>query len=383
MQINPVSLWLDTSYELYAGKAGTISWVLENVSKKLLVDFSIKLQLDHSDNEVVVSQYKANRHALKQGERVTWHQNARATIPGKRAIGVEVLCEFEDGQHFRLLSSSQEIFNFKEIKKGRILECEAECSAVDQMFPDSLDLSEYDSIKVRYINSSVDNQKSPDIIGMQVSETKSCLSSLQGAHVDLSEQENLKLIPLRLDLHIDALYPHVNIDKLSTSWPGLGDLQLDFVDENKQKRKASCEVGDHFIVEIKSQRKTGYLTLLSQGSSGEFYVLAPHDWMDADKFRMEAGVARYWYGDLFPLPDERFADWVEFNEAGVERVFALLTQDKPLIPSPLIPNPKPVSKMSEEEVRAILQEALTRSGTSFALAKVTVVTPANAWARNK
>lgn len=370
----PLKLFLDKSRCPAAGRWGAIFWGVMNVSQQKIVELRIELfcgKPGRMTEGIKAEFYEQDHHkTINANTMKGCSQHVTAGV-GDYDLDVKVSGRFDDGQQFCFVSNSTPTFSFGEID-SRTLEIKIGKSGLLKNMREYM--ANFQNVRIEAGDDLLADGAGV-LAGMITPEARTV------AQLNTVKLDNLIEVPLKM-AHTEGMYP-LDIDKLSTSWPVLGDLQLDFVDENKQKRKTSCEVGDHFIVRIKSSRTTGYLTLLSQGSSGEFYVLAPHDWMDADKFRMEAGVARYWYGDLFPLPDERFADWVEFNEAGVERVFALLTQDKPLIPSPLIPNPKPVSKMSEEEVRAILEEALTRSGTSFALAKVTVVTPANAWARNQ
>lgn len=172
---------------------------------------------------------------------------------------------------------------------------------------------------------------------------------------------------------LPGLHP-LQLDTVAGHWPRLSKaLQIEFVDTQDRpvhralvsRHASACDNYRARIVTVQS----GCLTLIAQGASGTYYLLAPNP-HGLGNSPLPAGT-HFFPGapvlDVAQLPAEQRRLYFSLP-AGNEHLLAALT------PDPLFPQAMPLgSRLSEELVAQLLAHAYAQPGSLLALAKVATV----------
>ena len=170
---------------------------------------------------------------------------------------------------------------------------------------------------------------------------------------------------------VAGLYP-LDLAMLVAHWPNRRTgLSLSFVNPAGHPitrawvshNEALCDLYRARLITV----SPGYLTLISQGSSGNFYLMCPNP--HGVGIGSLAGQSTCFFPgpellDVSQLPLEE-QEWVFGFPAGTERLLALLT------PAPLWPQPMPVqSQLTEDALRELFNAARHTLGSEICLATV-------------
>lgn len=170
---------------------------------------------------------------------------------------------------------------------------------------------------------------------------------------------------------IAGLYP-LDLDTLVAHWPNRQrGLSLTFVDKDSRRISQAFASSDVDQSDLYRARLTtissGYLTLISQGSSGNYYLMFPNP--QGIGLAPLATQSTYFFPgpellDVNQLPyDER--EWTFGFPTGTERLLALLTTQ------PLWPEAPPVlSKMTQELLVELFLAALQSPNSEVSLARI-------------
>lgn len=170
---------------------------------------------------------------------------------------------------------------------------------------------------------------------------------------------------------IAGLYP-LDLDTLVAHWPNQQrGLSLTFVDKDNRPISQAFACSDVDQSDLYRARLTtvspGYLTLISQGASGNYYLMFPNP-QGIGLAPLSAQSTCFFPGpellDVSQLPyDEQ--EWTFAFPTGTERLLALLTTQ------PLWSEAPPVlSKLTQEALVELFRAARQSSGSEVSLAKI-------------
>ncbi len=188
------------------------------------------------------------------------------------------------------------------------------------------------------------------------------------------KEENLHEEKLHPCDSLKGIHP-VDFKLLDETWQGKS-FMLDFVDEDGHSWNKKPAVGDIYRIRIRS-RGDGYLTLIGQGSSKTFFILAPNNTSPAESFLLKAGQTYYYPSQHFlsfeGMVDHRGEPIVrfDFGDPGLEIVLATLTSG-PVYGQNSIFFQNELCDLDEAAVTALLETINKQEEAALAVASIEV-----------
>lgn len=355
----PVMLYFDESIVMMPGRDEVIRWGVLNCAAKAITDLRIELS---SANRQSAEAYfgKLSRGLwIEPGVYGVIVQNLKiADGEGRRAFDVHVSGTLEDGSFFDLVSLQPSIFKFCGPDDAtRRMDIEIGGGGILNNLGDY-----YDQCKIRIEGSAI-------LDFAQVSPRKQgCESNLDSKGTEI-DPGSLRPVHLTWSQAIDGLLP-LDLERFAAAWRGRRGLSLHFIDEERRPRGQAARVKDVYSLHVVAH-DVGYLTIVAQGTTGEFFLFAPNTSTTPDTFYIQAGSSRFLPGELLPLPltdRPTMGDMLMFCDAGEERILTLLT------PRPLLEEPVNfrLEECQPETIIKLLRAAAEMSGASLAFAKILV-----------
>lgn len=328
----PIKVALVTDSIVEAGGEGTLRWKLVNQLNEAITDFQLTLE---SSNRRIVFEgghvgfsvpagagFDASISVNLTDTRLN-HIVFRPRVEARTASGFALTMELLKELELRNLPRAGEEPSFTFISNGHA-------------HLDKVDLSSYRNVHVRMEQlSAMTNVRLP-AGGRVTVETSggiagnSDLNQFSAGPTSLTMKQHdpdalveisgflLTVVPPALGLS------PLSLDQFVSAWPHGRSVQAGFVDADGRPRQGHARVNDIYRLHVRPDR-SGFLTLITQGTSRNYYLMAPTANGNA---QLEPHRDYYWPGALFAGDAD---DWA-FLEAGEERILALLT-DVPLIPS--------------------------------------------------
>jgi hypothetical protein len=375
-----VRLFLSVSGEPKPACQCVLAWhVVNDEAADELSDFEINLFAGHPEARVENLEYNPARlqRRIGPGERAPLSSSVTPRVEGDYSFDIMLSGRDRSGRVFRFHSVNSWLFSaVRDTQVKMTIEVDEGSGVANaRKFASGAGVSE---VTIRGKRGSIiDGSSSADLhLNAQASE-----STDQGTRVRLLSGEGEVEIPLREYAADEGLNP-LDLELFSAAWPkGRGGVRVRFVDADGRPRQGTCKLKETYRLQVEAETP-GYLTLISQGSSGKYYGIVPNTISGAEAARVRTGVIIHYPGELLPLPTPSLGhtDCIRFNPpAGVERVLAVLT------PEPLVIEPWPINleqgfqRLTEEQVCDLLSRACAMREASVSYAVMNVEQEGPGW----
>lgn len=340
-----ISLFLDQSPIRIAGDSALLHWWVCNNGNQPI--HQLKLELMNMDAEAI-SRHQDDVTLHPDGEKHRISSILKIRESGHYALPLHITARFADGKPLELTSAYEPIFSYESAQKDG----------------DTTLIVKGDAL-IKGIRSS--GKLHIEVGGNAIIKDIDFGSGRQAPHTmhghTAPEESALTEVKLRI-LEPQGIHP-VNLEKLLAYWPHSNHLTIKFTNEQGQALK-QARVNDLYRLQIRTFAD-GYLTLISRGSSGKFYVMAPNT-VGLGVERLANGRHDFPGPPLLPM-DNMPVDEQEifFADSGTESMLALLSKG-PLLPKPM----QPFSPIPEHLLAELLLHARSQPDTDIGLAQIEV-----------
>lgn len=366
----PLRLFLDRTSPLCVGGEGNLVWVIANALPESLA--SLRIEVKHNPNVSIPAETlhfplpPATMGDLSQfadlsgsqASTLIFHVRIEAEgLSGRRyilnrpeTVRLPNLPGKGGGGSFKLSVEGATLLDKADLTGFRKVDLELEDAAaiLNTRFHPDADVS----IKARNLTLGDSNMPHAGA------------SAFSGKHIEPQSRRAEDLVEI-CGFQVEIIDPPaidhglspLSLDQFVQAWPHRRDVQIGFVDERGYPRENEARVNDVYRLHIRPAG-SGALTLIAQGSSGAYYLLAPKP----EGARHVSGhVDHYWPGNLNP----KAANAYVFMDAGEERVLTLVT------PEPLLP-PCNSEKITPDALAGLLQQALSQPGSSLGYTRLPI-----------
>lgn len=341
----PISLFLDESPIRIAGESALLHWWVRNDGNQPIHQF--KLELMNMDAHAT-SQHQDDVTLYPGDEKRRVSSTLKIRESGHYALPLHITARFEDGKPLELTSAYEPIFSYESAQKDGDTTVIVKGNAL-----------------FKGVRSS--GRLHIEVGGDAVFKDVDFGTGRQAQHSThghtAPEESALTQVKLRI-LEPQGVRP-VNLEKLLAYWPHSTHLNIKFTGEQGQTL-SHARVDDLYRLKIRTFGD-GYLTLISRGTSGKFYVMAPNT-VGLGMERLAKGHHDFPGKQLLPL-DNMAVDEQEifFADPGTEFMLALLSKG-PLMQAAM----PPFSHIPEALLADLLIYARSQPDTDIGLAKIEV-----------
>lgn len=327
----PIHLLLDEAIRVEVGRRGLLRWAVLNTSETPIVDLMLTAQC--FDGPCRVESRGLDGHVMPPQGWLALTQPIQVEESGLYGIRFAVSGRWQGGRRF-LLGSADVAFNFLAKGEGPTVTINGGAGV---LIPGGISA---ERLNIRSDNGIINIQEGLDCDEINI-ETPHGVnarggigrrhSNLVGFDINKATEISLRHLPL------DGL-DELDLARTAAAWRGgpAGELALSFVDGADRPLSLADRACHAYRVRVVS-RQAGYLSLFARGEEGDLYQLAPCEL--SDTLRIAPARPLVFPDDFLSLPDPRVGEGqvvcFEFSQTGVERVFALVSQE-PIPPVPLL-----------------------------------------------